>query len=227
MVGARLRRGIGASWVIGRLLGEPVVRVVVKRAEHLVGAYMVEAKTRRPAALAPVFARRLQHVERANKIRGYEVARPVDGAVDVTFRGKMHHKIGTVGREHRIDLIALAYVRLHKAVGRIRFDRGEAFEICGIGQRIQVHHLEPPVNRKAHHGRADEPGPARYQNCHARAAPGAILRHDSPVATNGVSRTSKSGASASLSETIAGRSSGHSMPILGSLQLTLPSLCGA
>jgi hypothetical protein len=53
----------------------------------------------------------------------------------------------------------------------MRLDRLEIFEIAGIFQRIEIHHLMAALNNQAmYEMRPDESGPAGYEDSHSESS---------------------------------------------------------
>ena len=67
-----------------------------------------------------------------------EVFRAVDAAVDVRFGGKIDNGAGLVLGEQFGDEVEVADVTLDEGVARVSLERGEVFEVAGVGQRIEV-----------------------------------------------------------------------------------------
>ena len=73
------------------------------------------------------------------------------------FRRQMHDGIRLFRRQQRRHAGRIADVELDKTVARIIRHRGQRFQVAGIGQLIQVHHLDAFVrHQRTHHRRPDK-----------------------------------------------------------------------
>ena len=173
VVRRRLARRIGAARIVARGLVERRI-TGVKRAEHLVGGYVMEAEHRSPLGAEPsvVLPRCFQQRERADDVGLDERGRPVDRAIDMAFRRQMHHRVGLVGREdlpHR------------RGVGDVRADQDMSVVTPrilqrvlggGVGQLVDVDHdVVGVAHQMAHHSRTDEAASAGQQDFHAFRRP--------------------------------------------------------
>ena len=62
----------------------------------------------------------------------------MDAAVNVRFGGKIDDGAGLMLGEQLGDEVEIADVALDEDVARIASQRGQVFEIAGVGQRIEV-----------------------------------------------------------------------------------------
>jgi len=69
-----------------------------------------------------------------------EVARAVDGAVNVAFGREVDHGAGLVLGQEAFDQSAVADVALHKHVPWVALNRGQGLQITRIGELVQVDH---------------------------------------------------------------------------------------
>ena len=56
----------------------------------------------------------------------------------MTLRGEVHHDVGLVLFERRLDRVTLADVRAHEAVSRIISNVRQALQVARVGQRIEI-----------------------------------------------------------------------------------------
>ena len=82
------------------------------------------------------------------------------------FRRQMHHRVGGMGGKNPVQRRAVADVGLFERIARAVRNRGHIVQTGGIGQRIKVDHRMARPHRLPHHGRPDEPGPARHKDFH-------------------------------------------------------------
>ena len=165
MVARRLAGRIGRVGAVGGGFGEEAV--VAQRAEHLVGGDVVEAE----ALLAlrrqgrPIAARRFQQAEGADHVGLDELARPVDGAVDMGLGGQMHHRVGLVAVEEPLQLGGVADVDLLEGVARVALGPRQGGQVGRVGQLVDVDDEGVGFGKKlADHRRADETGAAGDEN---------------------------------------------------------------
>ena len=143
--------------------------VLRQRAIHLVGRDMQKAKacflSRRQCR--PVTAHRFEQTEGADDIGFNELARSVNGTVDMTLSGKVDHRTGLVGLQQLRDQIGIANVALHKDVVRVALQAGQGFQIARVGQLVQIDHsfrgLSQPIQNKIG---ANEAGTAGDKKSH-------------------------------------------------------------
>ena len=157
MVARRLRRRIGRGRVVGRRLREQALRP--ERAVDLVGGDVQETKRRLRLGFEPrpVRARRFEQREGADDVGLHEVARARDRPVDVALGREVHHGVGPELGEEPVHRGAVADVGAGEAVVRQVRDRPQAVEVAGVGELVDVQHLDADLAREvADQGRADE-----------------------------------------------------------------------
>jgi len=105
-----------------------------KRPENFVGRDMVEAKPRLScqAKLLPMITCALEQHISAHYIGFDEGAGPIDGPVDMAFRGKMHDDFRAKILADLPHRAGVANVRLLELIARISGNAGEIIEISGV-----------------------------------------------------------------------------------------------
>ena len=134
----------------------------------------------------------------------------------MAFSGQMHDRVRAVVGQNAVERGPVADVDLFEGVSRRVGHRGHVVETGGIGQRIEVDDLMSARNRKAHHGGPDETSAARDEDLHAAL----------PM-VNGLSRSLRNGALASLSDRTGASVRPQSIPMSGSSNRTARSHSGA
>ena len=93
----------------------------------------------------------------------------------MTFRGEVHHRARTMGRQDALQERAIGDVAADESVARAPLDLGEAREVAGVGELVEVAErlvaMREPVE---HEVRTDEAGAARHQDRHRAARLSAI-----------------------------------------------------
>ena len=74
----------------------------------------------------------------AHNIRLQENTGIFNGAVHMTFRGKVHHHVRVLLLEQTADSLSVTDIRLHKAEMRMLHDRSQRGQIARIGELIQA-----------------------------------------------------------------------------------------
>ena len=161
--GGRIRR----ARIVRRVFGELDLGIGGQRAKDLVGRDVMKAEAFRAPGFRPVFARRLQHVVGAGDVGLDKIARPVNGAVHMAFRGQMHDHIRLPRRKDPSERRAVTDVCLFKHIARRVRDVFDIVEAGGIGQRVEVDHLMPARNRQPNNGGPDEPRASGHKYFHA------------------------------------------------------------
>ena len=102
-----------------------------------------------------------------------EIGGPVDRAVDMAFRRKMHDRVGIEAAQQIGDRAAVADIGAAETITRTVLDAGERGEIAGIGQFVDDEHLVLGVaDEMPHQGRPDETCSAGDHDLHQTALPG-------------------------------------------------------
>ncbi|MGY4215683.1 hypothetical protein ACVMFB_002182 [Bradyrhizobium sp. USDA 4522] len=105
--------------------------------------------------------RLLQDREGADDVGLDEFAGAVDRAVDMAFRGKVHHSIGLIFLEQPAQVLRLADAGLLEGVIQAFGGTGQRGQVCRIGQLVDVDDAGVGVAQQvADHGGADEAGAA-------------------------------------------------------------------
>src|ERR1700730_1147115 len=120
---------------------------------------MVEAKPRlfRQTKLLPMLTCALEQHVRAHDVGFDEGAGPVDGPVDMAFRGKMHDGIRAKTLADLPHRARVANVRLLELIARIAGNAGEIIEISGVSQFVDdADFVRTRLDQVAHHRRSDE-----------------------------------------------------------------------
>ena len=90
-------------------------------------------------------------------------------SIDVSLRRSIDHPFNSMLTEETFDQGLISYVPVHKRMSGMCLDRLEICETAGIFQRIEIHHLMPPLNNQAtYEMRPDESGPSGYEDSHLR-----------------------------------------------------------
>src|ERR1051326_1848435 len=140
----------------------------------------------------------------------------MDRTVDVTFRGKMQHRVRLVPGEDALHGGGVADVGALERVARIAGDARERFQVRRISELVDVEDRKAVGHQPPARGRADEPRASGDQHPHPR----------DPHSKH-AGRSLKRGSARSFSETTAAAAAtGQAMPSAGSAQLT-PRSCAA
>ncbi len=189
--------------------------MLAERAVHLVGRDVQEAESLAPLArkAEPVGPRRLEHRERAEDVGPDEGVAAGDRTVDVTLGGEVDDVVGPEALERRGDGAPIADVDFGEAIVRRVADGGERVEVAGIGELVEIEHVDALADEMPAKRRADEPGAAGDHD----------LAHQSKSSVASPRR----GQRRSLSESFApSGGSGQAMPMLGSSQASPRSCAG-
>ncbi len=115
----------------------------------------------------PVTAGGFEQGEGAVHVGAHEVARAVDGAIDVALGGEMDDGAGLVLGKQAVDQLTVADVALHEDMPRVALQGGEVLQVARVGEGIQIDHRlvahREPVQYEVC---ADEAGAAGYENSH-------------------------------------------------------------
>jgi len=113
----------------------------------------------------PVVTHRFKQAKRAHDIGLDESAGAIDGTIDVAFRSEIQHRIGLVFGQQAGDQCAVADVALHEHVVRIAVQAAQGLQVTGVGQRIEIDHLDPTGDRFENKVTANESGTAGDKPC--------------------------------------------------------------
>src|SRR5882672_8732751 len=171
MVGSRLRSGVGAVRGERSRFGERRV-VGPERAEHLVGRNVQESEVlasrrRLPFQPYPSF---LEQGEGAEDIGLNELSGPVNGTIDVAFRGEVNDGARRVSFEEAPHQLPIADIPVDEHVRRVVLERLEIRRVARVGELVQVDDrvrpLREPIQDKI---RTYEAGTTCDQNGHSEA----------------------------------------------------------
>jgi len=76
----------------------------------------------------------------------------------VAFGGKIHHRLGLVRLQQRLDEGSVFDASADEDMSRIRVDRDKIAEIACVGELIKVHNTVAGGDALQHEVRADETG---------------------------------------------------------------------
>ena len=162
VIGTRLARCIGRVRRIRRRLLEQAC--CTEAAVHFVGRNVKKAKVA-GSPRGTVATRALEHLEGTNDVGFNEVARAINGPVDMALGGKIHDPVRPVvgiDPRHRRGVRDVAD---HELAHR-RIQPRQALAMPSVGQLVEHDDPYPLTSqRNAHEVRADEAGAASYQNC--------------------------------------------------------------
>jgi hypothetical protein len=136
-----------------------------------------------------------------------ERARAVNKPVYVAFRGKVHHDIRFMGLENSIEMSAVADISLFKRIFWHTCHPSYVIKASGISKGIDIHHVVAARYRQSNNRRTNESRAASHQK---------FL--DMLSNMNGLSKSDRNPASASLSDNKGSPSSCQLMPIAGSVK---------
>jgi hypothetical protein len=137
-----------------------------KVAEYLVGGYVMEAKPLLALRiqLSPVAERRLKKAEGSNHIGFDEIARPIDGAIDMSFGRKMHDCSHPLLSEQGRNGLAIGDVPLNETIIRAPLAICEGGQISGVGEFVEVDDaVASPRDQVPTQSRPDKPGTAGHE----------------------------------------------------------------
>ena len=110
-------------------------------------------------------AHRFEQSEGALHIGLNERARAVDAAVHMALGSEVHNRAWLVLGQQAVEQGAVPDVALHEHMARVALQGGEAFQVAGVGQRVEVQHRfagrGDPIEKEV---RADEAGAAGDEN---------------------------------------------------------------
>ena len=95
----------------------------------------------------------LQHHIGAMNIGSNELPRPLNAAVHMRFRRKMHHRIRLEALENRSYLRLIRNVSSNKVVAQVVLYRSQRLWACRVGELVKIN--DPPVcllHQIPHHG---------------------------------------------------------------------------
>ena len=166
MVAGRLARRIGTVGEVRVGLTERRVGGA-ERPEDLVGRHVEEPErvALGGSQAAPVGAGRLQETEGADDVRGDELPRTVNRAVDVALRREMDDRPHAVFGEESLHERLIADVATDERVPGVAVEGGEIAHVPGVGELVEVDDRlvvgrEPVEDEVA----ADESGAAGDEN---------------------------------------------------------------
>ena len=114
----------------------------------------------------PVTPCRLEEDEGADDIGLDKGSGAVDGAVDVTLGGKVDDGPRPVLPQEGRDELPVTYITLDKGVAFVAAEAGQALEVAGVGEEVEVDHRgNVTLPGHEHEVRTDEARTARYENC--------------------------------------------------------------
>jgi len=102
-----------------------------------------------------------QKSERAGQVRVEDRLGGEDAAVDVGLGGEVHDGVGLFVADKRVDQRLVGDVPLDEAVAGGMIERSEVLEVAGVGELVEVDHIEPAggaSGEQADESRADETG---------------------------------------------------------------------
>ncbi|MNZ11442.1 hypothetical protein D3C78_283060 [compost metagenome] len=115
----------------------------------------------------PVSTHRVQQLERAYNVGFNERLGAMNGAVDVRLGGEVEHCTRAVLGQQALYQRAVTDITVHKNMLRVALQAGQALQVAGVGQLVQVDDgfaaLAYPIQ---HEIRTNEAGAAGYQDCH-------------------------------------------------------------
>ena len=110
----------------------------------------------------PISARFLEQTESAVHIGAHKIIRPMNRAVHMAFRRKMHNRPRTASPQQVADQLSIADVSMHEAVARIGRNLYQVAEIPGIGELVEIHHRSSlgrePLQHEIGADKAGSPG---------------------------------------------------------------------
>ena len=145
---ACLGRAVRTGGVDGCLLGKEQVGTIQRQVTvHLVGGHLM-------VTLDAILPAGVQHDLRTQNVGLQEDLRVLDGAIHMTFGGKVHHHVGMLLLKQVVDGLAVTDVRLHETEVGLVHDAFQRGQVARIGQlvhadnailRVLVQHIENEV----------------------------------------------------------------------------------
>ncbi len=130
----------GTVWTIGFVLvGFRERRIFFgERSVNFIGRNVQEAESVLLGfrQLAPVIPYTFEQVEGADDVGLDEVARPVDGAIDMALGGEVDDGTGLSICQQFADELTVSDVAKHELVTRIPFEAFEILDVAGVGEQI-------------------------------------------------------------------------------------------
>ncbi len=113
---------------------------------------------------APVPGRLLQHHIGPDDVGLHEGLGRLDGTVDVTFGGQVHHRVGLVGFEGMAHGATVGHVALDERIAVGALDLGQRGRTGRVGQFVEIDHRGARTDQMPAHRPADEAGAAGDQD---------------------------------------------------------------
>ena len=125
----------------------------------------------RPRQRLPVGARRLEHRERADDVGLDERVAAGDRAIDVALGRQMDHVVGRETLERLGHRAPVADVDPGEAIVRRIVDRSQRLQIAGVGERVDIEHVDAGADEMPAHRRADESRAAGHEHLALHGVP--------------------------------------------------------
>ena len=168
VVAGGLAGAVGAVGFVAMGFGKGRI-VLGQRAVDLIGGNMQKAE-RGLVGLRqsrPIPTHCLEQAEGAHNIGLDELAWAMNGSVDMTFGGKVHHCAWLVFKQQSRNQRSVANVALHKHVAGIALQAGQGFEVSGVSELVEVDNGLALCSKPVEHEiGTDKAGTPCYKNIH-------------------------------------------------------------